>query len=220
MAVTISGMLSRALVTAMVGRMSTPSAISSREDLADAVAPRVERDDLAGLRPLRMRTDLSRRVRVVQVGPGQRVERPGGHRQRAVERIGAAMGADDVAVRRVRHRADDRAALAGIRQRPSGSASWRTAALGSGWDVRRIWVERLGEFMNGGFRTGTESSPGPRCGSCREPPDVPGNLIQSTSGVNTRQCSGFRRLDAGSCRARDPCDMAEETSLLDEAYPQ
>ena len=45
-------MLSRALVIAMVGRMSMPSAISSREILADPVAPRIERDDACRARTI------------------------------------------------------------------------------------------------------------------------------------------------------------------------
>ena len=111
MAARISGMLSRALVTAMVGRMSMPLAISSAEDLADMVAERVEGDDPARLGPLRVRADRGGRMGVGEVRAGERVQRPRRDGERPVERVGAAMGADDVAVGRVRHRADDRAAL-------------------------------------------------------------------------------------------------------------
>ena len=58
------------------------------------------------------------------------------------------MGADDVAVGRVGHRADDRAALLRDPPRPSGSGCVAVPVFGSGWEVSRIWVERLGEFMN------------------------------------------------------------------------
>ena len=40
-----SGRSRRALVTAMLGRMSMPSAISAAEGLGDQMAPRIERDD-------------------------------------------------------------------------------------------------------------------------------------------------------------------------------
>ena len=53
---------------------------------------------------------VGRRMGVVQVRPSQRIERARRNRQRAIERIGAAMGADHVAVGRVGDRADDRSA--------------------------------------------------------------------------------------------------------------
>ena len=82
------------------------------------MAPGVEGDDPARLEPLRMRADLGGRVGVVQVWPGERVERPGRDGERPVERIGAAMGADHVAVGRIGHGADDRAALFGVLRPP------------------------------------------------------------------------------------------------------
>ena len=112
MASRISMRSSRARVTAMVGRMSRPSAISVLNALRDQMAPRVERDDAPRLRPLRERPDGRGRIGVGQVGAADRVERAGRDRERAIERIGAAMGADDVAVLEPRHRADDRSALA------------------------------------------------------------------------------------------------------------
>ena len=60
MAARISGMLSRALVMAMVGRMSDAAGDLVGEDLADEMAPGVERDDPLGLGPLRMRADRRR----------------------------------------------------------------------------------------------------------------------------------------------------------------
>ena len=82
------------------------------ESLRGQMAPGIERDDLARLAPLRERADADRRVGIGEIRPADRIERAGGHRERAIERIGAAMAADDVAVAGPRHRADDRAAFA------------------------------------------------------------------------------------------------------------
>ncbi len=68
------------------------------EALGDQMAPRIERDDAPRLAPLRERADGRGGMRVGEVGPADRIERAGRHRERAIERIGAAMGADDVAV--------------------------------------------------------------------------------------------------------------------------
>src|SRR5260221_4754309 len=62
------------------------------------MAPGVERDDLGGIAPLREGTDLLDRRRVSEVGNVDRAELAGGDRQRPVERIGAVMRPDDVAV--------------------------------------------------------------------------------------------------------------------------
>ena len=53
---------------------------------------------LSGLRPLRERADLDDGRGVGEVRPRDRVQRAGRDRERAIERIGAAMRADDVAV--------------------------------------------------------------------------------------------------------------------------
>ena len=119
MAARISGMLRRALVMAIVGRMSDAAGDLVGEDLADDMAPGVERHDPLGVGPLRVRADAGGRMGVGEVRPRQRVERPRRDRQRPVERIGAAMGADDVAVGRVRHRADHRPALLRLRRPPA-----------------------------------------------------------------------------------------------------
>jgi hypothetical protein len=76
------------------------------------MAPRIERHDAAGVRPLRVRPDIDGGRRVGEVGTRDRVERSGGDRERPVERIGAAVGADGVAVGGRGDRADDRPALA------------------------------------------------------------------------------------------------------------
>ena len=86
------GGVRRAFVIAMEGRMSIPSAMSSSVILRDAMAPGIERHDLAGLAPLLVRADLADRGGVVEVRAGGRVHRPGGDGERAVDGIGAAMG--------------------------------------------------------------------------------------------------------------------------------
>src|SRR5580692_594202 len=78
----------------------------------DEMTPGIERDNALRLAPLRERTDRCRRMRVGEIGSPDRVERARGDREWAVDRIGAAMGADDVAVLRAGYRADDRTALA------------------------------------------------------------------------------------------------------------
>ena len=102
----------------MLGRMSMPSAISRAEVFGDQMAPRIERDDALRLGPLRERPDGRGRMGVGEVGAADRIERAGRDRERAIERIGAAMRADDVAVSRARYGADDRPALARGRRAP------------------------------------------------------------------------------------------------------
>src|ERR1051326_7453520 len=81
------------------------------EDLADEMPPRVERDDRLGIGPLRMRPDQGRRSGVGQVGAMMRREGAGRHRQGAVDRIGAAIRPDRVAVTGFGGARDHRAAL-------------------------------------------------------------------------------------------------------------
>ena len=112
-------MLSRALVIAIVGRISIPARDLVGEDLADhdARTGRAKRSC-----PARTIADAgrSRRSDGCCAGrAGQRVHRAGRNRQRPIERIGPAMGADDVAVGWVRHRADDRPALLRIAGAPA-----------------------------------------------------------------------------------------------------
>ncbi len=61
---------SRARVIAMLGRMSRPSAISGLNASGDQMPPRIERDDLLRLAPLRERADRRGRMRVGQVRAG------------------------------------------------------------------------------------------------------------------------------------------------------
>ncbi len=128
----ISGRSSRARVTAMLGRMSTPSAIS----LPKFSATRWPQGSSATMRlrvaPLRERPDGRGRKGVGEIGTADRIERAGRDRERAIHRIGAAMAADHVAIRRPRHRADDRAARARIRSTPVD----RERMLGAGLGMR------------------------------------------------------------------------------------
>ena len=126
---------------AMVGRMSMPSAISLAKFSATRWPHGSSETMRCGSRPLRERPDGRGRMGVGEVGPADRIERAGGDRERAIDRIGAAMGADDVAVLRARHRADDRPALA-----RGGAPQWigkSSLAPGAGCEVRRIWSVRL-----------------------------------------------------------------------------
>ena len=82
----------------------------------DAVAPRVERDDLLRVAPLRERADHDSRLGVGQVRPVVWVEAAAGGRQRAVGREGAGVDADGVAPRP--RAGDDGAALACRRRAP------------------------------------------------------------------------------------------------------
>jgi hypothetical protein len=101
------------------------------EILGDAVAPGVERNDLARHAPLRLRRDLGGRVGIGQVRPGHRVQRPGGDGERAIQRVGPAIGPDHIAVCRIGRRADHRATLACGRPIPShGKAGGGRARLG------------------------------------------------------------------------------------------
>ena len=105
------------------------------EGFGDQMAPGVERDDALRLRPLRERPDGRGRIGVGQVGAADRVERPGRDRERAVERIGAAMGADDVAVMKPRHRADDRSPRASRGRAPVDREARLAARLRMGGET-------------------------------------------------------------------------------------
>ena len=69
------------------------------EGLGHHMSPRIERDDAAGVGPLLERADRDGRLGIGEIGPANGIERAGGDSQRAVERVGAAVRADDVAVR-------------------------------------------------------------------------------------------------------------------------
>src|SRR4051812_33015288 len=60
-----------------------------REILGNAMAPGIERDDALRLAPLRMWADVDHRMCLAQVGARDGIERPGRHRERAINRIGA-----------------------------------------------------------------------------------------------------------------------------------
>jgi hypothetical protein len=99
-------------------------------------APRIERDDAAGFRPLRERggPDGGGRMGVGEVGAADRVERTRRYRKRAVKRVGTAMAADDVAVLRLR----DRAALARGRRPPTDRKARLAARLRMGGEADMV----------------------------------------------------------------------------------
>ena len=68
--------------------------------LRSQVPPGIERDNGVGIGPLRKWSDVDCRMGVRQVRATVRIERAGRHGKRTIERIGAAMAADDVAVAR------------------------------------------------------------------------------------------------------------------------
>ena len=122
-----SGSVSRALVIAMVGRMSTPSAISWRKSSAtrwphgssETMRPG---SDHCGNGPISTTGEV-----LVQVRPRDRIERAGRDRERAIERIGAAMRADGVAVDARIDGADHRPAFARGRRAPADRKAGRRA---------------------------------------------------------------------------------------------
>jgi hypothetical protein len=125
----ISCRVRRALVIAIVAYVDAVGDMVA-EILRDAMAPGVERDDLAGLAPLRVRSQLEHRRRVLEVRPRLWIHRPGGDGECAVDRIGAAMGADRVAIRARIDRGDDRATLAEARRAPCQREPHRAARTG------------------------------------------------------------------------------------------
>ena len=95
----ISGMLIRALVTAIDRPQIDARGELGGERRRDHVAPGIERHDPVRIRPLRMRADRLGRRRVGQVRPMVAVEPPRRDGERAVERVGARVRADRVALR-------------------------------------------------------------------------------------------------------------------------
>jgi len=75
------------------------------------VPPRIERDDLVRIVPLRMRADGLGRRGIGQVGAMVALQVAGGNRQRAIDGIGAGVRANHIAVRRVGQRGNHGSAL-------------------------------------------------------------------------------------------------------------
>ena len=88
------------------------------EILRYQMPPRVKRNDALRVGPLRKRPDGRGRIGIGQIGAADRIECAGRDRKRAIDGIGAAMRADDVAVLRTRDRSDDRTALPRGRRAP------------------------------------------------------------------------------------------------------
>ncbi len=75
------------------------------------VPPRIERDDLGGIGPLRVRAHRVRRRGVREVRPVVALQLARSHGERAVDRVGARMRADGIALRGIGEACDDRTAL-------------------------------------------------------------------------------------------------------------
>src|SRR5262249_18877889 len=88
--------------------------------------------DAVGRLPTLAGTNGEGWLRIPQIGPAYRVESAGRYRKRAVDGVGAAMGADDIAILRPRNGADDGAALARAWRAPAD----REARLGARRRVR------------------------------------------------------------------------------------
>ena len=69
------------------------------EDLGHHMSPWIERDDATGVGPLLERADRDGRLGIGEIGPPDGIKRAGRDGQRTIERVGAAMRADDVTVR-------------------------------------------------------------------------------------------------------------------------
>ena len=89
------------------------------EILRYQMPPRVKRDDALRVAPLLERPDGCGWIGIGQIRATDRVECAGRHRERTINGIGAAMGADDVTILRSRDRSDDRTALPRGRSPPS-----------------------------------------------------------------------------------------------------
>ncbi len=102
------------------------------KDFADAMAPRIERNDLVRVGPLRMRADEVGRRSVGEVGAVVGGERAGRDGERAVNRVAAGVAADGAA-RRV-HGPDHGAAL----RRGRGAPAQRGRGFAAGHQPGRI----------------------------------------------------------------------------------
>ena len=123
-----SGSMIRAVVTAMVGRASIPARIRSAKTSPTSVAPRVERDDLGRVAPLRTNGNRGCGPGAGQVGSVIARQRPGGDRQRPVDRVGAGISADRIALPRLGRAGHDRTAG----RRSGRPPPQRDAALAAG----------------------------------------------------------------------------------------
>jgi len=108
------------------------------EGLGREMAPRIERDDARRLRPLRERPYGRHWVRIGEIGPADRIERARRDRKRAIKGIRAAMAADDIAMLRPGHRADDRPAFAGVRSAPANRKAQFAARLRMGGEANMV----------------------------------------------------------------------------------
>ena len=127
----ISGMLMRARVTAMVGRMSQPAAIRSWNTWLVRWPHGSSETMRSRIAPLRKRADRFGRDGVGQVGTMVGRKLAGRNGKRAIQRIRPGMGADDIARLRVAEGGDHRTTLERFARRPNAAARRVRAAAGA-----------------------------------------------------------------------------------------
>ena len=93
--------------------------------IGDTMSPRVERNDPGRAGPLSVRSHLHHRMGVLEVGTGYRIQRAGGNRQGAVNRIGPAIGSDDVPVSSGGNRGNNSPPGTGVRRSPGNRVTVR-----------------------------------------------------------------------------------------------
>ncbi len=98
--------------------------------LGHPMAPRIERHDRVAAFPLRVRPDLDQRAGILQIRPRVRIQRSGRHGECAVDRIGAAVRTDDIAVPPGRSRSDDRTPGQPVRRTPLNGKLMRLTPRG------------------------------------------------------------------------------------------
>ena len=99
------------------------------EDLADEMAPGVERHDLAGIRPCRARRNQRCRRGVGQIGAVVGCQRPRRDGKRAIDRIGPGIGADRVPLARLGRARDHGSAFSRNRSAPAEGNCRPTGSL-------------------------------------------------------------------------------------------
>src|SRR5262249_43428640 len=117
--------------------------------------PWIERGNPRWLRPLREWTDRGGRVGIRQIGTTNRVERARRHRESTIKRVRSAMAADDIAVLRLWHCANDRTART---RTPRAPMDWKT---------------RLSARLRMGGETNVIGSVGSHKGTCDEKAKLP-----------------------------------------------
>ena len=155
-------------MTAMVGRTSSPPAISSA-NASLTMCPQGSKETIrsasahCGQGPMGSAGAVSVRSRDVD-----RVEPPRRHRERPVERVGPGVGADDVPARAVAHAPEHRAARLRVRRPPlDGNRLGGPAGVGRQADMapRPPLRRTRGPGCGGGSRGGRRGDGPLPCGS-------------------------------------------------------